>query len=604
MAQFVASAGGGAPVSAAGGREWAGCAVVLSAAVLATAPLMVRGPSCGHDFDFHLVSWMDAFASWRHGIPYPHWAPSPNYGAGEARFVFYPPLTWMLGAALALVLPWTLVPAALTFLLLAGTGLATRALAREALPGSAATLAGCVAIFSSYTLFCAYERTAYGELTGGFWIPLLLLYILRDHDVSVSPRWRGLDGAVLPLALVVAGCWLSNAPLGVMASYLLAAMAVTLAALKKSWAPVLRAAAATALGFGLAAIYMVPAAFEQHWVEIRRAMDEPGTTIASSWLFARQSSPDLALHDAVLLRVSIIAVTMVALAVAGLIVSWRRGTLPGGRRWWIPLALIPVAVLCLQLPLSQPIWNLLPRLEFLQFPWRWLVVVEAPMAIFVAAAVWPRESARRWRSMTVAGVCAVIFLAATAHAGISYFEVCDEEDNVPAMVSVYRSGGGFDGSDEYAPLGADESSPATGLPAGCLANDPTVELGAVDPDTQMLQWSPDQKSCVATFSFDSTGANSEHWRIRGVAPQAGFLILRLRRYPAWDVKVNGRPAASAPARPDGLIVIPISPGAFRVSADWTTTPDAWAGRGISLAALLLLTGLGVAGRKRSGAQLS
>ncbi|MFZ0394637.1 MAG: hypothetical protein WAL73_12320, partial [Terracidiphilus sp.] len=107
---------------AAGGRNWAGFAVVLAAAALAVAPLLVRGPSCGHDFDFHLVSWMDALASWRHGILYPHWTPSPNFGAGEARFVFYPPLTWMLGAALGSALPWTLVPAALTFLLLAGTG--------------------------------------------------------------------------------------------------------------------------------------------------------------------------------------------------------------------------------------------------------------------------------------------------------------------------------------------------------------------------------------------------------------------------------------------------------------------------------------------------
>ena len=102
----------------------AGPLLILLAAFVAVAPQLIRGSSCGHDFDFHLVSWFDCFNSWRHGILYPRWAPSPNYGAGEPRFVFYPPLTWMLGAALAFVRPWTAVPLVLTFLILAATGLA------------------------------------------------------------------------------------------------------------------------------------------------------------------------------------------------------------------------------------------------------------------------------------------------------------------------------------------------------------------------------------------------------------------------------------------------------------------------------------------------
>ncbi len=123
------------------------CVVILLAAFVAIVPQLIRGNSCGHDFDVHLVSWLDCVNAWRHGIPYPHWAPSPNYGAGEPRFVFYPPLTWMLGAALGLILPWHLAPIALTFLTLAATGLATRALALEALDDIPATLAGCAAHF-------------------------------------------------------------------------------------------------------------------------------------------------------------------------------------------------------------------------------------------------------------------------------------------------------------------------------------------------------------------------------------------------------------------------------------------------------------------------
>jgi hypothetical protein len=157
-------------------------AIILFAAAVAVAPQLIRGNSCGHDFDFHLVSWFDCLNSWRHGIPYPHWAASANFGAGEPRFVFYPPMTWMLGAVLGIVLPWALVPIALTWVLLAATGLAARALALEAISNGAATLAGCMALFSGYTLFCAYERSAFGELTGGFWIPLLLLLVLRDRN--------------------------------------------------------------------------------------------------------------------------------------------------------------------------------------------------------------------------------------------------------------------------------------------------------------------------------------------------------------------------------------------------------------------------------------
>src|SRR6202451_1256543 len=175
-------------------RRFAGPAFSLLAAFVAIVPQLIRGNSCGHDFNVHLVSWFDCLNAWRHGIPYPHWTPSANYGAGEPRFVFYPPLTWMLGAALGAILPWNLAAIALTFLILAATGLATRALALGAfsldvfgdLP---ATLAGCVSIFSGFTLFTAYERCAFPEFAGGFWLPLIILFVLRvrpDQSVILS----------------------------------------------------------------------------------------------------------------------------------------------------------------------------------------------------------------------------------------------------------------------------------------------------------------------------------------------------------------------------------------------------------------------------------
>jgi hypothetical protein len=571
------------------GRRFFGPGLVLLAALLAVAPLLVRGDSCGHDFDFHLVSWFDALHAWRHGVVYPQWAPSPNFNAGEPRFVFYPPLTWMLGAALGAVLPWTLVAPAMVFLLLAGTGLATRALARQALQNAAATLAGCIAIFSGYTLYTVYERSALAELAGGIWMPLIVLLMLR-RGVDARGLRRVVDGSAILLAVAVAGAWLSNAPVGVMSCYLLAAVALVVAVLDRSWVPVMRAAAGAALGLSLAAFYLVPAAVEQRWVDIRQAVDDPGERIQNSFLFGHHADPRLALHDLELHRVSWIAVAMLALALGGLLICAARKRLPGERRWWVAVAVIPATVLVLMLPVSLPVWKALPKLQFLQFPWRWLVAVEAPLGIFVAAAALGANRLKRWTAMV--GFAAA-FLCLTMVADRVFFQICDQYDAVPGMLQDYGDGGGFQGTDEYAPVGADNSLVAQDLPAGCLVRDPMQTLGLTSADDPQPDWAPAQKSCVAVLDggFEAQGLG---WQARGTAPEPGYVVLRLRRYPRWRVTVNGRSAGDGDRRDDGLLEVPVAAGPVAVDARWVATRDVKWGRAISAAGLLALVGLGLA----------
>lgn len=587
-------------------RRVAGPVILLAAAALALAPQWKYGYSCGHDFDFHLVSWFEALTSWRHGLLYPHWAVSPNYSAGEPRFVFYPPITWMLGAALHLLTGWGYVPIVLAYLMLAGTGLATRALARELLNDGAATLAGCVAIFSGYALFTAYERSAFGELTGGFWIPLLLLFVLRDRNPAGRPFKRALDGSALPLAFVVGGIWLSNVPLGVIACYLLAAVAVALALIRRSWAPAIRAALGATLGLGLACFFLIPAIWEQKWVDITQAINDPATRIESSWLFARHADPNLELHDTVLLRISIIAASMMAVLFACAAIVWlrhqrrnreqsqvraeTRDPMPGHvnarREWWILLAAIPAAILLLQFPASEFVWNALPKLRFLQFPWRWMVAVEAPMGIFFAAALWPVRL--RWR-VCVSCVCAVLFAGATLIALRFFLTGCEPEDSISAMLVTYAAGMGFDGDDEYEPPNADDSLVPTGLPGACLVDDPKAELATPSPDTNPT-WDAEQKTCAATFP--TRWAQAENLRMKAQMPQAGYLVLRLRTYPAWRVTVNGTTTQQFDKRDDGLMAIAVPKGSVDVDIRWINTGDAIAGRWLSGITLLLVAMLG------------
>src|SRR5713226_2605052 len=164
------------------------------AAFLAIIPLLINGCSCGHDFDFHLLSWMEAARQFTHGNLHPHWAYIAAYNAGEPRFVFYPPLSWTIGAILGLLFPWTWTPILYTWLALTASGLALHRLARDFTTPTAALVAAVLYTVNPYMLFTAYERTAYGELLAAAWIPLLLLAILRKQVT--------IPGIAIPIALL------------------------------------------------------------------------------------------------------------------------------------------------------------------------------------------------------------------------------------------------------------------------------------------------------------------------------------------------------------------------------------------------------------------
>jgi hypothetical protein len=561
--------------------------LLLPLAALLASMIRWLGVSCGHDFDFHTISWLEVENSWKQGLLYPHWAQIPNWTAGEPRFVFYPPVTWIVGALLGYLIAWTWVPAVFTFLCFLASGLGTRAFARQFLPGPRATLAGVIAAITPYGLFTAYERTAFAELAATSMIPLLLLFAWRAPGiVGAGSRFR--VPPTVALALTLTAIWLTNAPAGVMASYLLAFAALAAAGIERRWWPVLRASLAAPLGIGLAGFYLLPALREQSWIDITQAVDV-GMRVEDSWMFAHHASADMEFHDAVLRHASNVFVFTVSLAAIAFLVAWLRGKLPEtGRRYWMPLAILIPALLMLQFSFSQPLWHLLPKLPFLQFPWRWLMVLGLPYSIFLAAAT-PLES---FRSRIVSPlVWALVLSAIVWFCGPRFYQECGDEDVVDNQTAIGTAGAGVMGTDEYQSAGSDNALIATGLPDACLVSDPKQVLG--DTAVGMAPvWYSEQGSCDDTFTADVW--KNEFKALDVEADHDGYIVMRLSRYPAWQITENGKPMLSQGNRDDGLMVLPVPQGDTHVEIRWVTgihnikavTPDVFWGRIVSALSLV------------------
>lgn len=553
--------------------------LIALAALIAVLPLIHSGCSCGHDFDFHLLNWMEAARQFSLGNLHPHWAFTPAFNAGEPRFVFYPPLSWILGALLALLLThlpgvreaaaWSATPILFTWIALTLSGLTLYRLARTYTSRNAALLAATIYLANPYMLFTAYERTAYAELLAAAWIPLLFHAILRDRIT--------IPGIALPVALL----WLTNAPAAVMGCYTLALLGVvrlisaycsdpSRMTVSEAWAPrppsllqdALKILAGTALGISLAAFYIVPAAYERRFVQIVLATIG-GMHIDQNFLFEHTgSSPDALLHDQVLHTASVIAVILLAttaIALAANLVG-RRSKPANSKLPLAALVILSIGIAALLTSPSLPLWSHAPQAAFLQFPWRLLAILGTVMAFAVGAAL-----GRLKMSFFSAALAAILLAVALSHPAYRVFrQPCDPVDTAAARLVLFHSDLGTDATDEYTPANADNDAIATNNPPDWIAASPTdPPPAAAEPGGVPL-------------------------RLTVTAPRAEYLVLNLRAYPAWRILLNSQPNLIREHRPDGLIALPIPAGSSTIDIRYAHTRDQTVGNALTLLALALL----------------
>ncbi len=339
--------------------------VILGFVLLAGLPLFRSGFIPTHDGEYHIIRFYEFEKALRSNYWFPRWAPGLNSGYGVPLFNFHYPLPNYLGA-LFHSLGWSLTD---SFKLTLAVGYFLACFScffwLEKLFRKTSALAGTVIFaYIPYWFVDIYIRGAVGEVLA---IAFLMLAL-----ASIEKNWKTV------FAFAAAGMILSHNILAliflpVVIGYLL------IRGIKDYWLSLV-------LGIGLSTYFWLPALIERDMVvglntvnfhdyfpELYQLLIPAwGGGFATSSFSGNEMSP----------QIGVIPLTVIVFSLVFLRNSLANG-LKKIRHYF--LLLIGMAFILMQ-KISIPIWEKLPLISYMQYPWR-LLSVFLPTTAFLTATV-------------------------------------------------------------------------------------------------------------------------------------------------------------------------------------------------------------------------
>lgn len=554
-----------------------GYVVVVMLVLVAVWPFLSR-PSlpAGTDAELHIYRLAELSRLVRAGEFYPRWSPNFYFGYGYPIFNYYAPLAYYVGLLfdfLPVVGPVGATKAVFVLGLYLGA-LGMYGFGRDNW-GRLAGLA-CATLYT-YAPYVHYvDPHARGVLAESFSLGLFPLTLWAfDRLVRHATPGRWLAAALLMAGVVLAHNLMAMVWAGVLLGWLIWQF-LSSAADKKG---VLRGVVAYGLGIGLSAFFWLPVLLERDEIvltvvgelgshfDFRQHFLTPAELLSfSSWLDWGASEPGYHFN----------------LGVAqwfwgGLGFFWAVQTAVRQRNWR-PLfwALSAVLLIGLMLPLSQKVWEAIPVLPFIQFPWRLLGPAAAGLALLGGYGVAQLE--RHYPASWLCVLSALI-LAMPLTQVVPWPP--DFGETSVARVTYLETRGNWLGTTstaDYVPKTVDIVPERQGQLIGPLLENKT-------PD-RLNYWSVETAGATARWEEISP----LHTRYFVNTPQFFWLRLYQFAFPGWEVQVDGQVVETDIARPEGYLIIPVEAGEHVVDVQFVDTPVrqwGWRIAGISLFLLLV-----------------
>jgi len=481
--------------------------------VIFIAPALFFGIPSNKDLLNHFRFALPFFDSLSSGQLYPGWLAESNSGYGDPSFRFYPPaLYYLLSLGNALTGNWY-VGTLLTLALLSTlSGLGMYFWTRSILSETCAMWAAILYALAPYHVNQLYQAFLLAEFAGAAVLPFAFGFVER---VCRRRRFQDVAGLAATYALLI----LTHLPLAVMGSLALAVYGLACIN-RQNWRKCLRLLCLAALlGLAASSIYWVRMVSELKWIGINNANPNSSVDYKQNFVFSTLSP-----ENPTVWWVNILTVITILLFVPALALCFRRARDQVNFGKLIPVAIVTLMSFFMALPLSRPLWRILPVLQQTQFPWRWLAVFSMTGSLLTAASIplW-LENRMQWRRpvrLIVLGSMLVSVAFTLAHT------VREGEYRKPAQFhSDLQSVRGTPSVNYWIPVWASRHP-----------REMKSEVEAGDRQVVVNKWQPEHRS------FEISPGNSSELR------------LRTFYYPLW-VASNAGQALSTRPDSDGALLI-------------------------------------------------